>query len=153
MVLIDEPRPVRQRIGSVLFACTHNAVRSPIAEGLLRHGCRPGLYVESVGVQGCVVDPFAVAVMAEVGIDIGAHQPKSFDTLEDSYFDLVITLSLPAQRCAAKLVWATACELEHWVIPEPASADGHRDAQLDAYRQIRDQLRQRIRQRFGLRLR
>ncbi|MGH7032309.1 MAG: low molecular weight phosphatase family protein, partial [Stellaceae bacterium] len=79
--------------GSVLFACTLNSIRSPIAAALLRKTHGRTIFVDSVGVRTAPVDPFAVAVMTEIGIDLATHQPKSFDDLEDTSFDLVISLS------------------------------------------------------------
>ena len=77
---------------AVLFACTMNSVRSPMAEGILKflHGTR--IYVDSAGVRASEVDGFAIAVMDEIGIDIASHKPKAFEALEDSYFDLIISL-------------------------------------------------------------
>ena len=85
---------------AVLFACTMNSIRSPMAEGILKflHGDR--IYVDSVGVRKKDINGFCVTVMDEIGIDLGRHKPKSFDDLEDSYFDLVIPLSPEAQHNA-----------------------------------------------------
>ena len=81
---------MRELPGSVLFACSHNAIRSPMAEVLLKylHGRR--IYVQSAGVRSGELDPFAVLVMDEMGIDLKYHRPRSFGELEDDYFDLVI---------------------------------------------------------------
>ena len=75
--------PMTDLPGSILFACSMNAVRSPMAEGLMKHYFGNRVYVDSVGVRGEEVDPFAVTVMAEIGIDISKHKPKLFDGLED----------------------------------------------------------------------
>jgi protein-tyrosine-phosphatase len=134
--------------GSVLFACTLNSTRSPMAAALLRdlHGNR--VFVDSVGVRTAPVDPFAVAVMAELGIDLSAHQPKSFDELDDTSFDLVISLSPDAQHTAIELTRASACEVEFWPVFDPTAIEGNRDETLAAYRHIRDHLRKRILERF-----
>ncbi|SRR5579885_2873775 len=133
---------------SVLFACGFNAIRSPMAEAFLKwiHGRR--IYVDSVGVREAPVDPFAVAVMAEVGIDIARHRPKTFDALEDTSFDLVISLSPEAQHKAVELTRTMACEVEFWPVYDPAGIDGSRDELLAAYRMVRDHLRRRILERF-----
>ena len=134
--------------GSVLFACTLNAIRSPMAAAMLRqmHGSR--IFVDSVGVRTAPIDPFAVAVMAEIGIDLRAHQAKGFEDLEDTSFDLVISLSPDAQHAAVELTRTSACEVEFWPVFDPTAVEGNRDETLAAYRLLRDQLRARIRERF-----
>ena len=133
---------------SVLFACTHNAIRSPIAEALMKmlHGAR--IFVDSVGVRPEEVDPFAVVVLDEIGIDLSRHRPKSFDDLADDYFDLVISLSPEAQHRAVELTRTSSCEIEFWPTLEPSFVTGSRETRLDAHRQLRDQLLERLRQRF-----
>jgi protein-tyrosine-phosphatase len=134
--------------GSVLFACTHNAIRSPMAAALMRlvHGRR--VYVDSVGVRAEPVDPFAVAALDEIGIDLAGHQAKSFEELEDDFFDLVISLSPEAQHRAVELTRTSSCEIEFWPTMDPSLVTGHRELRLDAYRQLRDQLMARIAKRF-----
>ena len=134
--------------GSVLFACTMNAVRSPMAEALLKamHGRR--IYVDSVGVREGELDPLAVAVLDEIGVDASRHRPKSFDQLEDSYFDLVISLSPEAQHKAVELTRDHATDLLFWHLQDPTLVEGNRDQQLDAYRAVRDELRRRLRVHF-----
>ena len=99
---------------AVLFACTMNSVRSPMAEGILKslHGSR--IYVDSVGVDGLEVNGFAVQVMAEVDVDLSNHKPKTFANLHDTSFDLVIALSPEAQQMAEELTRTMACEVEFW---------------------------------------
>jgi protein-tyrosine-phosphatase len=134
--------------GSILFACTHNSVRSPLAAGLMRflHGRR--VYVDSVGVRPEPVDPFVVAVLDELGIGLAGHQPKGFDELEDDYFDLVVSLSPEAQHHAVELTRATSCEIEFWPTMDPAVIEGSREVRLEAYRAMRDDLLARLRARF-----
>ena len=135
-------------ITSVLFACTFNAVRSPMAEGLLKRHIGRRLYVDSVGVREGDTDPFMVAVMAELGINLERHRTKCFDQLEDSSFDLVISLSPEAHHRAVEMVRTMACDVEYWRTFDPTILEGSREARLDGYRQIRDGLAERIRQRF-----
>jgi protein-tyrosine-phosphatase len=134
--------------GSVLFACTHNAIRSPMAEALMKylHGAR--VYVDSVGVRPTEIDPFAVAVLDEIGIDLSRHRPKHFDDLEDDYFDLVVSLSPEAQHRAVELTRHSSCEIEFWPTMEPSLIEGSREVRLDAYRTLRDELLARLRRRF-----
>lgn len=133
---------------AVLFACTFNAVRSPMAEGLLRdrHGRR--VYVESVGIRQGSLDPFAVQVMDEIGIDISSHEPRTFDDLEDESFDLIISLSPEAQHRAVDMTRVMACDVVFWNTFDPTLVEGSRDMRLASYRQVRDQLARRIAERF-----
>lgn len=133
---------------SVLFACSFNAIRSPMAAALLRasHGRR--IYVDSVGVREGQVDPFAVAVMAEIGLDIAGHQTKTFATLEDTSFDLVVSLSPEAQHQAVELTRTMSCEVEYWPVFDATAVEGNREERLAAYRTVRDHLRRRIHERF-----
>ncbi len=133
---------------AVLFACTHNAVRSPMAEGLLKHLFGHRIFVDSVGVRPGNVDPFAVQVMDEIGIDLSRHRAKSFEELEDESFDQVITLSPEAHHRAIEMTRTMACDVILWNTFDPSIIEGSREVRLDAYRQVRDQLLQRIRRHF-----
>ena len=134
---------------SVLFACSQNAIRSPMAEGLLKHLLGHRVYVDSVGVRAGEIDPFAVAVMEEIGIDVSRHRSKSFDELEDTSYDLIVSLSPEAQHRAVELTRTMACEVEFWRVLDPSLIEGSRETRLHAYREIRDQLLRRIQERFG----
>jgi protein-tyrosine-phosphatase len=133
---------------SVLFCCTLNALRSPIAEGVFKHLHNRRVFVDSVGVRAGELDPFAVAVMDEIGIDISRHRPKSFDNLEDTSFDLIISLSPEAHHRALELTRTMACDVEFWNTFDPSIVEGTRETRLDAYREVRDTLLHRIRERF-----
>jgi protein-tyrosine-phosphatase len=134
--------------GSVLFCCTLNALRSPMAEAMLKHLHGRQIYVDSVGVRKSPLDDFAVAVMDEIGIDISMHRAKTFEDLEDDSFDLIISLSPEAQHRAVDMTRTMACDVEFWNTFDPSLVEGTRQARIDAYRQVRDQLMQRILQRF-----
>ena len=142
--------PLSQLPGSVLFACTWNAIRSPMAEGLLKHLHGRRIYVDSVGVRANPVDPFVVAVMQELGIDIARHRAKTFDDLADTSFDVVVTLSPEAQHKAVEMTRIMACEVEYWPTFDPTLAEGSREAMLASYRAVRDQMLRRLRERFPL---
>lgn len=133
---------------AVLFCCTFNAIRSPMAAGIFHrfHGNR--IYVDSVGVKTDEVDPFAVAAMDEIGIDISRHKAKTFEELEDDSFDVIISLSPEAQHKAVELTRTNACEVEFWPTFDPTLIEGSREARLDAYRQVRDELMRHILARF-----
>lgn len=133
---------------SVLFACSRNAIRSPMAEAILKHLHHRRIFVDSVGVRPGELDPFAVAVMEEIGISIERHRPKSFEELHDSFFDLIVSLSPEAQHSAVELTRTMACDVEFWPTFEPSMVEGSRETRLDAYRAVRDQLMKRILARF-----
>ncbi len=134
--------------GAVLFCCTLNSVRSPMAEAILKHLHGHRVFVDSVGVRRGALDGFAVAAMEEIGIELARHRPKSFDDLEDSFFDVVISLSPEAQHRAVEMTRTMACELVFWNTFNPSLVEGSRETRLDAYRQVRDQLMQRILDRY-----
>ncbi|MEL6961871.1 MAG: low molecular weight phosphatase family protein [Pseudomonadota bacterium] len=144
----ESERPLVDLPGSVLFACTHNAIRSPVAEALMRylHGKR--VYVDSVGLRIQPVDPFAVAALDEIGIDLSNHRPKTFDELDDDFFDLVVSLSPEAQHRAVEMTRTSSCEIEFWPTMDPSIATGNREMRMDAYRSLRDQLIDRLQKRF-----
>ena len=129
-----------------------NAVRSPMAAGLLRQMFGTNVYVGSAGVQKGDLDPFAVAAMEEVGIDISRHKPITFEELDDLEglnFDLIVTLSPPAHHRALELTRTVPAEVEYWPMVDPTGVEGNREQRLQAYREVRDQLTARIRERFG----
>ncbi len=136
---------------AVLFACGENSVRSPMAAALLRQ-MMPALTVGSVGVRKGERDYFAVAVMEELGIDIAAHQPVTFEELEDLdelHADLIVTLAPEAHHKALELTHRLTAAIEYWPTADPSVTEGNREQRLDAYRAVRDQLMARIRQRFA----
>lgn len=142
----------RSRPQSVLFACGMNAVRSPMAAALAQQLFGKTIYVASAGVQKGELDPFAVAAMEEVGIDISRHRPVTFEDLEDLEglnFDLIVTLSPPAHHKALELTRVHAADVEYWPTLDPTAVEGSRDQRLDAYRGVRDELMAQIRSRFA----
>ena len=136
--------------GAVLFCCTQNAIRSPMAEGILKQLLGKKIYIDSVGVRAGELDPFAVAAMDEIGIDMSKHKAKTFDALEDSSFDLIISLSPEAQHKAVDMTRTMACEVEFWNTFDPSIVEGSREQRMDAYRDVRDKLMDRIRERFPI---
>jgi protein-tyrosine-phosphatase len=135
---------------SVLFACNFNRVRSPIAEGLMKLMFGDRVYVESCGLKrDDEPDPFAAAVMDELGVDLTGHRPKTFDDLEEDSFDLVISLTPEAHHRALELARGRAVEIDYWPTPDPTLVLGAREEVMAAYRELRDRLAAKIRQRFG----
>ena len=141
--------------GSVLFCCDHNAVRSPVAEGLMKklHGER--VFVQSAGVHHDLeVDPFMVAVAGELEVDISRHRAKSFDEMEDwgddmGSFDMIVALSPAAQRRALEYTRHFSIEVVYWATLDPTGIGERREQKLDAYRQARDQILASIVASFG----
>jgi len=137
---------------AVLFACGLNSVRSPMAAALFAQLFGRAVYVGSAGVRKAELDPFAVAVMAEIGIDMSRHKPVTFeelDEMEGLNFDLIITLSPEAHHRALELTRVSGVDVEYWPTANPSDVEGSREQRLAAYRQVRDQLLQRLQQRFG----
>jgi protein-tyrosine-phosphatase len=135
---------------AVLFACSLNAVRSPMAESIMKHFHGHKVYVDSVGARKGELDPFAIEVMDEIGIDISNHKPKSFDDLEDTSYDLIVTLSPEAQHHAVEMTRTMAADVIFWNTMDPSFIEGSRENRLAVYRQIRDQILERIKERFPL---
>lgn len=146
-----EQPPAKKNPQAVLFACGLNSVRSPMALALMR-SMFPRIYAASAGVRKGELDPFAVAVMHEIGRDIAKHKPMTFEELEDwegLNFDLIVTLSPEAHHKALELTRTLAADVEYWPTPDPVGLEGPRAQQLHAYREVRDGLMDRIRHRFG----
>jgi protein-tyrosine-phosphatase len=143
----DNPPP-----RSVLFACGLNSIRSPMAAHLFGHLVGPSVPVRSAGVQTAELDPFAVAAMAEIGIDIAGHQPVTFEELEELEgldSDLIVTLSPKAHHKALELTHRLSAKVEYWPMPDPSVIEGSREQRMHAYRELREQLSRRILERFG----
>ena len=144
--------PVATQPLAVLFACGLNSVRSPIAAGLFAQLFGRAIYVGSAGVRKGELDPFAVAVMAELGQDISKHKPMTIEELDDwegLNFDLIITLSPEAHHKALDLTRTLAADVEYWPTPDPTGTEGSREQKLQAYRDVCDGLLLRIRKRFS----
>lgn len=139
---------------AVLFACGLNSIRSPMAMALLRWMYGKSVYVGSAGVRKGELDPFAVSVMEEIGLDMSKHKPQTFEEVEEwegLNFDLIVTLSPEAHHKALDLTRTLAADVEYWPTPDPSDVAGNREQMLDAYRAVRDQLMRRIKERFGAR--
>jgi protein-tyrosine-phosphatase len=145
-------RTSMSRPQAVLFACGMNSARSPMAAAMLKQMLGTSLYVGSAGVRKGELDAFAAAAMEEVGIDISAHRPLTFEELDDLEglnFDLIVTLSPEAHHKALELTRTLAADVEYWPTADPTAVEGSREQRLNAYRDVRDQLLRRIRERFS----
>jgi protein-tyrosine-phosphatase len=134
---------------AVLFLCTMNVARSPMAAAALRHLAGSRIYVRSAGVHVGAPDPLVTAVMAELDIDMSGHRPRRFEDLGDGSFDLIIALSRLARTRAGGWTLTAATGLEYWPTPDPTLAEGSREQRLAAYRTVRDQLLARLHDRFA----
>jgi arsenate reductase len=140
---------------SVLFCCDHNAVRSPMAEGLMKKFYGTLCYVQSAGVKAEMeMDGFSIAVCRELGVELERHRVRSFDEMEQwgddlSGFDLVVALSPASQRRALELTRVFHLDVEYWPILDPTGLGQLREDRLRSYREARDQIRARILARFG----
>jgi protein-tyrosine-phosphatase len=138
--------------GTVLFACTMNAVRSPVAAAILAYLTNQRCTVFSAGVHEGRPDPFVAVVMDEIGIDVTDHEPQVFRALGDRTFDLIITLSPEAHHHALELTRVMAANVEYWPTLDPSTlpANAPRSKRINAYRHLRDELFARIKERFDL---
>lgn len=140
---------------SVLFCCDHNAVRSPMAEGIMKKLYGTETYVQSAGIKSDLeIDGFAIAVCQEIGVELSRHRSRSFEEMEKwgdeiGSFDLVVSLS-PASRHEVKdLTRYFHLDLEYWPIFDPSGAGETRDERLEAYRSARDDIMAKLTARWG----
>lgn len=147
--------PAEALPGAILFCCDHNAVRSPMAEGLMKQRFGGRTFVQSTGIHHDLeVDSFMVAVAAEIGIDISRHKSKSFDEMEgwgDDFgaYDVIVALSPAAQLRALEYTRHFAVDVRYWPLLDPTGLGETREQKLHAYRQTRDQIARRIDQTWG----
>jgi protein-tyrosine-phosphatase len=134
---------------SLLFACSENSIRSPMAEALAKRLYGQASYIDSVGVRASDVDGFAAAALDELGIDVHRHHAKTFGDVDASSFDLIVTLSPEAHHQALEFTRGAAVEVEYWPVSDPSVAEGSREMRLDAYRITRDQILARLKARVG----
>ncbi|SEL78642.1 low molecular weight phosphatase family protein [Roseivivax marinus] len=142
---------------SVLFACDHNAVRSPMAEGIMKKLYGNDVYVQSVGVLNDLeIDGFAIAACAEIGVELARHRTRSFEEMEGmgealSGFDLIVAMSPAAQRHALDLTRLFHLSVEYWPVMDPTGLGEDREQKLNAYRQTRDQIHDHLKGKWGRR--
>ena len=140
---------------SILFCCDHNAVRSPMAEGIMKKLYGTGTYVQSVGViNDLEIDGFSIAVCDEIGVELSRHRSRSFDEMERwgddlSSFDLIVALSPASQRRALELTRLFHLTVEYWPILDPTGIGETRETKLVSYRQTRDQILNKLREKWG----
>tara|TARA_Y100000588_G_scaffold380853_1_gene465416 strand:+ start:384 stop:845 length:462 start_codon:yes stop_codon:yes gene_type:complete len=135
---------------SILFSCTLNSIRSPIAEALMKRLTGTKYYVDSAGLRSAPINPMAVRVMAELDYDLTKHRSKTFDDLGDMSFDLIITLSPEAHHRALEVTRLQACDVEYWPTFDPLLQEGNADQRMNAFRQVRDSLNRKLYKRFSI---
>ena len=140
---------------SILFCCDHNAVRSPMAEGIMKKLYGTDTYVQSVGViNDLEIDGFSIAVCEEIGVELSRHRSRSFEEMERwgddlSSFDLIVALSPASQRRALELTRLFHLTVEYWPILDPTGIGETREMKLVSYRQTRDQIKSKLREKWG----
>lgn len=139
---LPEQRTTRPQ--SVLFACSMNTVRSPMAESIAKHLFGRDIYFQSAGVRSGDLDGFAVAAMDEIGIDMSRHKPHTFEEIEDANFDVIVTLSPEAHHRALEFTRTMAVDVIYWPTMDPTAVQGSRESILEAYRGVREGLMERI---------
>jgi arsenate reductase len=127
---------------TALVLCTGNSARSQMAEGLLRNEGGDRFAVFSAGTKPSVVRPEAIAVMAEIGIDISTHRSKSVDEFIGRHLDLVITVCDNANEACP--IFPGTTQRLHWPFPDPAAVNGREEVRLEAFRKVRDQILGRV---------
>lgn len=133
---------------SILFACNHNAVRSVMAAGIARHLLGSKVEVQSCGVHAGEINPFMIAAMEEIGIDVSKHRPRRFSDLEDADFDDIISLTPEAQHQAVEFTRNSDVQIAYWPTHDPTLAMGNRTQIMEAFRDARDRLLERIQSFF-----
>lgn len=145
----DAKNEAGKRPGAVLFACTLNSVRSPMAEALAKHLYGTSMFVDSAGVECGELDPFVLEVLGEIGYTRNIHHAKAMEDLQDHSFDLVVALTEEAKAVATDLMADEGVDIELWPVIDPTEAGGTRTQRLEAYRELRDDLIARMKRRFG----
>tara|TARA_B100000925_G_scaffold123702_1_gene91934 strand:+ start:381 stop:863 length:483 start_codon:yes stop_codon:yes gene_type:complete len=143
------PANAGAEVGAILFACNINAVRSAMAEAMVKHAFPGKVFVDSCGVTPGIQDGFAMAVMHEIGLDMSAHEPKSFDDLDSGFYDVIISFSSEAHDAARALTQNMDCDTLYWPVDNLANLTGSREEMLRAYRHVRDDIRRKLSLYFG----
>jgi protein-tyrosine-phosphatase len=135
--------------GAILFMCGWNAIRSPMAEAIAKRLLPSDIYIQSAGVRSGERDPFVDAVLEEIGLSIGRHQPRTLEELEDDFFDLIVSLTPEAHHAALELTRSNAIDVVYWPTMDPTVAIGTREQMMNAYREVRDHLWRLIEERLS----
>ncbi|MGR3815366.1 MAG: arsenate-mycothiol transferase ArsC [Cognatishimia activa] len=140
---------------SVLFCCDHNAVRSPMAEGIMKQLFGMETYVQSAGLKNDLeIDGFAITVCHEIDVELARHQSRSFEEMEQfgdqlSSFDMIIALSPASYARAKELTKLFHLDVLFWDTSDPTSTGETRESKLDAYRKTRDEIIAQLKAQWG----
>ena len=145
----EKSRSAKKGIGAILFACNINAVRSAMAEAMIKVTYPGKIFADSCGVSPGHPDWFAIAVMEEIGINMNSHHPKSFDELDSAFYDVIISFSPEAHEAAVALTQSMDCETLYWPVDNLANLTGPRDERLRAYRHVRDVIKDNLEHFLG----
>ena len=145
----DKSLLAKKGIGAILFACNINAVRSAMAEAMIKETYPGEIFADSCGVSPGHPDGFAIAVMEEIGINMNMHQPKSFNDLDSAFYDVIISFSPEAHEAAVALTQSMDCETLYWPVDNLANLTGSRDERLRAYRHVRDIIKVKLEHYLG----
>ncbi len=153
---MSEPQPKHALPQSILFCCDQNAVRSPMAEGIMKKLYGQDAYVQSAGLRSDLeIDGFAIAVCAEIGVELDRHRSRSFEEMEKwgepfSSFDLVVALTPASRSQSQQQAQYAHVELEFWPVSDPTAAGDGREEKLLAYRKARDEIVAYLTERWGV---
>ena len=145
----DKRLAAKKGIGAILFACNINAVRSAMAEAMIKVTYPGKIFADSCGVSPGNPDGFAIAVMEEIGIDMNTHRPKSFNDLDSAFYDVIVSFSPEAHEAALALTQSLDCETLYWPIDNLANLTGSRDERLRAYRHVRNTIQDKLENYLG----
>ena len=146
---VDNSLLAKKELGAILFACNINAVRSAMAEAMIKVTYPGKIFADSCGVSPGNPDGFAIAVMEEIGINMNTHQPKSFDELDSAFYDVIISFSPEAHEAAVALTQSIDCETLYWPVDNLANLTGSRDERLRAYRHVRNMIQGKLERYLG----
>ncbi len=134
---------------SVLFVCTLNSIRSPMAEGMMKARFGGDVYVQSCGLEAGELSDLMVAVMGEKGIDMSGHKSKTLVEIADTSFDIVIAFNVDAEAAVRAVFDDSDTEIHIWPTPDPTQGAMDVRAMMDNFRAVRDVIEMRIDKKFG----
>jgi arsenate reductase len=126
----------------VLFLCTANSSRSQMAEGIVNHLFGDKIAAFSAGTEATMVNPIAIEVMKEIGIDISKHRSKNLSEFDGQRFDYVITLCGNANETCPLYIGGT--KKTHIGFDDPAKAQGTKEEILNEFRRVRDEIKEKL---------
>ncbi len=135
---------------SVLFVCTLNSIRSPMAEGMMKARFGDRVYVQSCGLEAGEVSDLMVAVMREKSLDMQNHKSKTLAEMSDTSFDVAIAFNTDAESALRAFFDDSDTQIECWPTPDPTAGAMDVRAMMDNFRAVRDVIEMRIDKKFGV---